>query len=628
MTPRTFPNIITSHLGYFCHSKKTCIVDKERLSHPGLKHFQLQCLENNYPHPNSEAWEVVKVMNPVDVNCEWGHYVIGDFSSVTRPGFYRVVAQSDSDSGTSGQTAVDYSYPFLIHDEAFALLPDAFLEYLHAQRCGQAVSGYHGPCHLDDGIRSDNGKYIDAAGGWHDAGDCRKWMAYTPLPVRGLHRLLTEYFTDQQRERIDEITDELLHGLHFILKMQDPKTGMIYEDVGGGKVIDHTKPWWFENFSGCAASNQDNRFTDNVNMSGDERIVRIQYNPMVQWTNIAMLVEIADGIRDRFPDKADAAVAAAVKCLNFMNSKKTRVLSPEHLQIPTDIEERTIVLAWKVSALIGLAKTDEPFYNKYHVHLEQAVIDLLDRQNNDPVDAGSIRGFWYDSALKKRPYKAVVHAAQPAIALLNFIRSFPEHTLSKNARKALVRYFDHYILPFSGVSPFAVIPYGLYSKDAVEQYGKQGSSDVFHPYDAGYHFRYFMPADSKHHMNIGTNSHLASHMQSLALAWRILGKRDYMELALRQLEWICGANPFNACLIYGFGFTNPVPHSRFLGPIRGGIYNGYAGDHTDQPVLDLSGHMDWSTTEFWSPPLAGAMAALAYLLPETVNPDNRIGVRR
>ena len=32
-----------------------------------------------------------------------------------------------------------------------------------------------------DGVRSDTGEAVDTAGGWHDAGDLRKWMEVTML---------------------------------------------------------------------------------------------------------------------------------------------------------------------------------------------------------------------------------------------------------------------------------------------------------------------------------------------------------------------------------------------------------------------------------------------------------------
>jgi len=56
--------------------------------------------------------------------------------------------------------------------------------------------------------------------------------------------------------------------------------------------------------------------------------------------------------------------------------------------------------------------------------------------------------------------------------------------------------------------------------------------------------------------NVSINFH--PHMTLLALAYR-------------QLEWIMGANPFSASLMTGEGLRTPYPHSRFVGPIPGGI---------------------------------------------------------
>ena len=46
---------------------------------------------------------------------------------------------------------------------------------------------------------------------------------------------------------------------------------------------------------------------------------------------------------------------------------------------------------------------------------------------------------------------------------------------------------------------------------------------------------------------------------------------------------------------------NPYPHSRYVGLIPGGIINGIAGNPRDEPILDQQFHMDWRTTEYWSP---------------------------
>jgi hypothetical protein len=598
---RKMPNIITTHIGYFCDSEKICLIHKDSLSEPNIRIFQLQFVGKNDPNPDAGDFETVFEIKLENADSHFGCYLKGDFSRFNKPGLYRVTSLKQE----------DYSYPFLIHDETYRLLPSSLLGYLHAQRCGTEVEGYHGPCHLDDGIRSDNGKYIDVSGGWHDAGDCRKWMSYTPLPIRGLHRLRKVYHFSRYHHTygkpFDDVVDEALCGVKLVLKMQDPDTGMIFEDVGGGQVIDKTKPWWFENFSGCAASNQDNRFTDNIIMSGDERLVRVQYNPIVQWTIISLLIEAADILKKNFPEVAKDSIEAAVRCFNFMNKKK-----------PDAMDNWTVVRSWKVSALNHLAKVD----SQYHGRLEQAVLELLDNQNQDePASSNRICGFWYNSQGEGAPYRGPLHSAQPAVSLLDFMTSFPKHKLLNRVKDATLKYFNHYIVPMSQLSPFRIIPYGLYTTP-------NGDSDRYHQINEKQYFRFFMPTDTEHKITIGLNTHLTSHAHSLALAWSLFGKREYRNLAIKQIEWITGFNPYMACLINGFGFNNPVPHSRFLGSITGGVYNGYIGDSRDLPVLDLAGKMLWNTTEFWNPPLANLMMALSYILPEQIKPENRIGVRK
>ena len=67
-------------------------------------------------------------------------------------------------------------------------LPKA-VGYHKYQRCGVAVPNVHPACHLDDARRRDTGEHVDATGGWHDAGDLRKWMGATLMNGIGLLRV-------------------------------------------------------------------------------------------------------------------------------------------------------------------------------------------------------------------------------------------------------------------------------------------------------------------------------------------------------------------------------------------------------------------------------------------------------
>jgi hypothetical protein len=66
-------------------------------------------------------------------------------------------------------------------------------------------------------------------------------------------------------------------------------------------------------------------------------------------------------------------------------------------------------------------------------------------------------------------------------------------------------------------------------------------------------------------------------------------------------------------MMTGEGVRNPYPHSRFVGPIPGGIMNGIAGNASDEPILDLEYGIDWRTCEYWSPHVAFYILANAVL---------------
>ena len=85
------------------------------------------------------------------------------------------------------------------------------------------------------------------------------------------------------------------------------------------------------------------------------------------------------------------------------------------------------------------------------------------------------------------------------------------------------------------------------------------------------------------------------------MAAQVFDKREYRDLAYRQLEWVMGSNPFGACLMTGEGMKNVYPHSRYVGLLNGGIVNGIAGSAVDEPILDTKYGFDWRTTEYWSP---------------------------
>lgn len=146
------------------------------------------------------------------------------------------------------------SSPFLIDDIVFDLAFVTMLRTYYFQRCGVAVEDpitglRHGPCHQHDAIvaRADMyhraGEWIDAAGGWHDAGDYGKYVGPTAVTIGrllSLYEQTPELFADGQMtipesgNGTPDLLDEMSVGLDWLLRMQRPD-GAVYRKLSGAQ---------------------------------------------------------------------------------------------------------------------------------------------------------------------------------------------------------------------------------------------------------------------------------------------------------------------------------------------------------------------------------------------------------
>ena len=88
------------------------------------------------------------------------------------------------------------------------------------------------------------------------------------------------------------------------------------------------------------------------------------------------------------------------------------------------------------------------------------------------------------------------------------------------------------------------------------------------------------------------------------------------EYAADQLNWILGLNPFNACMLQGFGDNNPEYEADFPNAF-GGICNGITGGFGDERDIDFlprpyaeQGENRWRWSEQWIPHAAWYLLAV------------------
>ena len=197
-------DLLVNQIGYVPEASKTVVVK-------GLTNREFEVIKTT-------TGQVVFKGDFKPAAGDFGDYSVGDFSSVKETGTFYI--KSDTVR----------SYPFKISSDVYRRAMDLIVGYFSLQRCGPSETGYMTPCHLDDGVRLDNGQHQDVTGGWHDASDLRKWVSATIYGMIGLSRVYE--LLDKNDPARDKIYDELLWGNMYFLKMQEPQ-GYVMNYVGG-----------------------------------------------------------------------------------------------------------------------------------------------------------------------------------------------------------------------------------------------------------------------------------------------------------------------------------------------------------------------------------------------------------
>lgn len=135
------------------------------------------------------------------------------------------------------------SPPFEIRPSAYSELPDELLEFMRQQRCGYNP-WLDAVCHSFDGRTAYGplpaGTYLDARGGWHDAGDLLKYLLTSSNATAQMllaYKLRPSQFADRVDSQgrpgadgIADVLDEARWGLDWMLKLH-PAPGQLYHQV-------------------------------------------------------------------------------------------------------------------------------------------------------------------------------------------------------------------------------------------------------------------------------------------------------------------------------------------------------------------------------------------------------------
>jgi hypothetical protein len=554
--------LITNQVGYMPASSKTCLA-------MGTDRRDFEVVEIS-------SGKVVFRGTLTPQEGDFGTYGVGDFSSVSKEGRYYLRADTLR------------SYPFRISANIYQPEMDLVVKYFSLQRCGASETGYLAPCHLDDGIRVDNGRHQDVTGGWHDASDLRKWVSATIYGVVGLARA---YSLESQQYR-DKILDEIRWGNQYFLKMQEPQ-GYVMDFVGGDLQKHSDNNRWTDNrieqggtdiklvTPNAGTSKQLMLVSENY----DDRVIQTQPVEMVAQYNFIT----AEAMVARITATSDAAYSkkcldAAKRCFDWcvqQNRDTTAGIAGSALQAAIEMYKTT--------------KSD--LYHQRAVQIAAFLKTLQVTSNSD------VSGFFYTSAKNHEPHKTIWEGCQAFIGLSDLVQLFPNHKQATDWKQMVRAYAENYMLALSSKNTFGIMPWGLYENE--DPGGNRKIGD--------YWYRYFMQPELE--WWVGVNANLASAGVGLVKAAKVLNDKRLAAAAQKQLDWIFGSNPLNSSTMETVGYNHPA---HFAGSsfepnvpvLPGAVVNGLGGDHNDMPVKKDG---SWQTAEYWTPMVAYTLWLMAEL---------------
>ncbi|MCQ2098394.1 MAG: glycoside hydrolase family 9 protein [Fibrobacter sp.] len=258
-------------------------------------------------------------------------YVNGAFSSITQVYEFGKVDDSPKETetlfradftglnpSTPGEYFVvvgkDTSATFHIHPSIFNSILESSLKFFGVQRCGNTKSNFHGACHLKDGSAVGH----DLTGGWHDCGDHFKvseTLGYTAYVLSMVYLTYQDKAEDRYGESyadtvftdgIPDILHEAKVGTDYILKLYKAskadgliEQGEMYHSVG---VADGDHAYW---------DKPERQDAQSPAQGGPDRDVTTGIGTGVAGIFAAALANVAVGYQVYDPAYSDSLIEAA-----------------------------------------------------------------------------------------------------------------------------------------------------------------------------------------------------------------------------------------------------------------------------------------------------------------------------
>lgn len=581
--------VLINHIGYEYNQPKQAIVIAETKA--PINSFEL--LETATGKKVYEG--KVTYSGPVS---QWKHWLFWtiDFSAFKTTGNYLVRINVAGKSVSS--------YPFSINKNVLeqATISDVIYYFKGQRSSGLLDQADH---HLLlSGKTTDT---IDAHGGWYDAtGDYGKHLSHLSfstyfnpqqisLTVWSL--LKTEALLKQKpgtdyRQYLRRILDEAMYGADYLVRLKAPN-GSFYRSVhapGAGKqakdrvIREEDKGYRIKQSKDQAFSSTvensswrsyQSSYRSGAGLSIAALAIASTYDTSGEYTNAIYLKTAED----------------AFAFLEKENSKMTN-----------DGKENIVDDYCALSAATELYKaTKKPGYLAAAGKRAQQLMDRL-------ITSGKYANY-FRADDKDRPFFHPSDAGLPVISLLNFYPLAPADVQSR-LKETIRKYMQYELALTAEVNN----PFG-YSRQYTEDTAGIRKTTFFFPH--GSEASPWWQGENARLGSIAAAARMAAHFFEADKPLH-----DSLEtLALNQLNWILGLNPYDACMLQGSGHNNPA--YGFFGTFEytnapGGIVNGITSGLENEADIDFNlsyastgKDYDWRWAEQWLPHAAWYLLAVA-----------------
>jgi hypothetical protein len=582
--------VLINHIGYeFNQPKQAIIVAGTKES---INHFELVDAATG-----SKVYEgKVTYSGPVGKWKNWQFWTI-DFSGYTASGNYFVRVN------VAGKPVS--SYPFSINKNILeqATISDVIYYFKGQRSTGLLDQADH---HLL--LAGKTKDTIDAHGGWYDAtGDYGKHLSHlsfssyfnpqqVSLTVWSL--LKTEALLRQKpgtdyRQYLRRIQDEAMYGADYLVRLKAPN-GSFYRSVsapGPGKLA------------------------KNRVIRGEDKGYRIKQTKDQSYSPTAGEDDNWRGYQSSYRSGAGLSIAALAMASTYDTSGEYSsaaylkaaedafaFLEKENSKMTNDGKENIVDDYCALSAATELyTATKKPVYLAAAGKRAQQLMNRLVSQGK------YVNYFRADD--RDRPFFHPSDAGLPVISLLNFYPLAPA-AVQPLLKETIRKYMQYELAVTAEVNN----PFG-YSRQYTEDTAGIRKTTFFFPHgsEASPWWQ-------------GENARLASVATAARMAARFF-KADkplhdsLQTLAVNQLNWILGLNPYDACMLQGSGHNNPA--YGFFGTFEytnapGGIVNGITSGLEDEADIDFNlsyastgKDYDWRWAEQWLPHAAWFLLAVA-----------------